>query len=47
MRKHQRLVVLVRDDQKKWLQQRVTPLRSLADVVRELIDTAIANESRN
>jgi hypothetical protein len=46
MTKHQRLVVLLRSDQKKWLQDQLTPLRSLADVVRELIDTAIANDSR-
>lgn len=40
----QRLVVLVRSDQKEWLTNKVTPLRSLADVVRDLIDQAIANE---
>lgn len=40
-----RLVVLVRPDQKSWLQAKVTPLRSLADVVRDVIDQAIANES--
>lgn len=47
MKNHQRLVVLLRADQKQWLQSQVTPLRSLADVVRDLIDSAIANESRN
>jgi hypothetical protein len=36
-----RLVALVRPDQKHWLQQQVTPLRSLADVVREVIDNAM------
>jgi len=43
---HQRLVALVRTDQKQWLQAKVTPLRSLADVVRELIDQAIAHENQ-
>lgn len=43
----QRLVVLVRADQKRWLTKKVTPLRSLADVVRDLIDQAIANENQH
>ena len=43
----QRLVVLVRADQKRWLTEKVTPLRSLADVVRDLIDKAIANENQH
>lgn len=43
----QRLVVLVRSDQKRWLTNKVTPLRSLADVVRDLIDQAIANENQH
>lgn len=43
---HQRLVALVRPDQKTWLTSKVTPLRSLADVVRDLIDQAIANENQ-
>lgn len=38
-----RLVALVRQDQKQWLQQQVTPFRSLADVVREIIDKAMAS----
>jgi hypothetical protein len=41
-----RLAALIRPDQKAWLQQQVTPLRSLADVVRDLIDQAIANENQ-
>ena len=41
---YQRLVVLVRTDQKKWLHTKVVPLRSLADVVRDLIDEAMTNE---
>jgi len=44
---NQRLVVLVRSDQKRWLTNKVTPLRSLADVVRDLIDQAIANENQH
>lgn len=43
----QRLVVLVRSDQKRWLINKITPLRSLADVVRDLIDQAIANENQH
>jgi hypothetical protein len=39
-----RLAALVRPDQKAWLQSQVTPLRSLADVVRDLIDAAIQRE---
>jgi hypothetical protein len=41
-----RLAALIRTDQKAWLQKQVTPLRSLADVVRDLIDRAIANENQ-
>jgi hypothetical protein len=43
---HQRLVALVRSDQKQWLLSKVTPLRSLADVVRDILDQAIANENQ-
>ena len=43
---HQRLVALVRADQKAWLTSKVTPLRSLADVVRDILDQAIANENQ-
>jgi|688.fasta_scaffold24823_19 hypothetical protein len=46
MTKHQRLVVLLRAEQKQWLQSQVTPLRSLADVVRDILDKAIANETK-
>ena len=43
-----RLAALIRPDQKHWLQQQVTPLRSLADVVREVIDSAMAaSDKRN
>jgi hypothetical protein len=41
-----RLAALIRPDQKAWLQQQVTPLRSLADVLRDLIDQAIAHENQ-
>jgi hypothetical protein len=48
MNKPLRLVALVRPDQKDWLQKQVTPLRSLADVVREIIDNAMAaSDNRN
>jgi hypothetical protein len=43
---HQRLVALIRADQKSWLQSKVTPLRSLADVVRDILDQAIAHENQ-
>jgi hypothetical protein len=41
-----RLAALIRPDQKAWLQSQVTPLRSIADVVRDVIDQAIASESK-
>ena len=39
-----RLVALVRPDQKAWLQSQINPLRSLADVVRDVLDAAMAAE---
>jgi hypothetical protein len=36
-----RLAALIRSDQKAWLQSQVTPFRSLANVVRDLIDQAM------
>lgn len=39
-----RLVALVRPDQKAWLQNQVNPLRSLADVLRDVLDAAMAAE---
>lgn len=41
-----RLAALIRPDQKEWLQRQVTPLRSLADVVRDLIDQAMRHENQ-
>ena len=41
-----RLAALIRPDQKAWLQSQVTPLRSLADVLRDLIDQAMAEASK-
>jgi hypothetical protein len=41
-----RLAALIRPDQKAWLQSQVTPLRSLADVVRDIIDRAMSEEGR-
>ena len=41
-----RLVALVRSDQKAWLQSQVGPLRSLAEVVRDVLDAAIAAEQQ-
>lgn len=41
-----RLAALIRPDQKAWLQQQVTPLRSLADVVRDLIDQAMKEDTK-
>jgi hypothetical protein len=37
-----RLAAIIRSDQKAWLQSQVTPFRSLADVLRDLIDQAMA-----
>ena len=41
-----RLVALIRTDQRAWLQQQVTPLRSMADVVRHVLDEAMARDRR-
>lgn len=41
-----RLAALIRPDQKAWLQQQVTPLRSLADVVRDVIDQAMKQQQK-
>lgn len=41
-----RLAALIRPDQKAWLQSQVTPLRSLADVVRDIIDHAMTRDDR-
>jgi hypothetical protein len=43
--RNQRLVALVRPDQKEWLNSRVTALRSLADVLRDVLDEAIARDT--
>jgi len=42
-----RLAALIRPDQKAWLQSQVTPLRSLADVVRDIIDHAMTRDDRS
>ena len=42
-----RLAALIRPDQKAWLQSQVTPLRSLADVVRDIIDHSMARDDRS
>ena len=39
-----RLVAMVRSDQKAWLQSKTSPFRSLADVLREVLDEAMARE---
>lgn len=41
-----RLVALIRPDQRRWLQSQATPLRSVADVIRDLIDTAMESDVR-
>ena len=41
-----RLAALIRPDQRAWLQQQVTPLRSLADVVRDVIDQAMKQQQK-
>lgn len=40
-----RLVALIRPDQRQWLQRQATPLRSIADVIRDLIDEAMARDA--
>lgn len=39
-----RLVAMVRSDQKAWLQSKTTHFRSLADVLREVLDDAMARD---
>jgi hypothetical protein len=42
-----RLVALVTADQKSWLASKTTAFKSIADVVRHIIDKAIADEKSN
>lgn len=41
-----RLEAVVRPDQKQWLRSQASPMRSISDVLRDLIDQAIANENQ-
>jgi hypothetical protein len=37
-----RLEAVLRPDQKQWLRDQATPLRSISDILRDLIDQAMA-----
>lgn len=41
-----RLEAVIRPDQKLWLRQQATGMRSISDILRDLIDQAIANDTR-
>lgn len=41
-----RLVALIRTDQRVWLQGQVTPLCSMAAVVRHVLDEAMERDER-
>ncbi len=36
-----RLEAVLRPDQKQWLREQTTPLRSISDILRDLIDQAM------
>lgn len=44
--KSTRLEAVIRADQKQWLREQATNMRSISDVLRELIDLAIAHENQ-
>lgn len=42
--KSTRLEAVIRADQKQWLRAQATGMRSISDILRDLIDRAIASE---
>jgi hypothetical protein len=42
--KNTRLEAVIRADQKQWLRSQATGMRSISDILRDIIDKAIANE---
>jgi hypothetical protein len=40
-----RLEAVVRPDQKQWLREQATGMRSISDILRELIDNAMTDRS--
>lgn len=45
--KSTRLEAVIRADQKQWLRSKAVGMRSISDVLRDLIDQAIANENQH
>lgn len=45
--KNTRLEVVITTDQKRWLRTKAVDMRSISDVVRDLINQAIANEKQH
>ena len=41
-----RLEAVIRPDQKQWLRRQATGMRSISDILRELLDKAIASEAK-
>lgn len=44
--KSTRLEAVIRPDQKQWLRSQATGMRSISDILRDLLDQAIANDTR-
>lgn len=44
--KNSRLEAVIRPDQKQWLRQQATGMRSISDILRDIIDQAIAHENQ-
>jgi hypothetical protein len=41
-----RLEAVIRPDQKRWLREQATNMRSISDILRDILDKAIANEAK-
>jgi hypothetical protein len=42
-----RLEAVIRPDQKQWLRQQATGMRSISDILRDILDKAIAHEAKS
>lgn len=45
--KNTRLEAVITADQKRWLRSKAVGMRSISDVIRDLINQAIANENQH
>lgn len=45
--KKTRLEAVITADQKRWLRSKAVGMRSISDVIRDLINQAIANENQH